>query len=645
MKIMKYVGMVSLCLWVSVMAVAQKGDRWAELKAVYKDEPAVFLDHSETVSIQVKDDSLVMVATNSEQILYLKEQSDAFVNRKVHGSHFQEAFDLKAKTMVWEKNKYRDFNVTSFQKKADQDDGIFYDDSYNYAFSFPALAMQNISELEYKIRYKDPRFMPGFIFGNFLPQEKTSYSIKTTKDVDLVYQVINDPNNEIQFKKYEKGTAVYYEWSATNTKAFKTESNSPSIRYYVPHLIVYVKSYKTKSGTTKTVLSSVDDLYKWYNSFVKDLNKEPSADLAAVVSKLKSPLDSEEETVKKIFYWVQDNIRYIAFEDGMRGFIPHNGSYVCEKRYGDCKDMANLLVSMMRIANIKAYHTWIGTRDLPYAYSQVPTPMVDNHMIATYISPSGQYYFLDATSNHTAFGLPSSMIQGKEALIGLGPDKYEIKKVPEIKKESNEMTDSIEMQIKNNELIGKGTASVMGYPKVFAGYRLNRSQEVDIKNYLARLVGKGSNKFYLDNYKITNLNEYDKATEIDYDFRIGDYFQRISGEIYINMNLNKEYYNEYINLANRTAPWENDYRFVKKEVCVLDIPEGYAIDYVPKDAHFDGKNIGINVHYDVTPQKVTLNKTFYIDFLMLQPDQFQNWNESVKSVSEVYKESIILKKK
>jgi hypothetical protein len=28
------------------------------------------------------------------------------------------------------------------------------------------------------------------------------------------------------------------------------------------------------------------------------------------------------DKVKAIFYWVQNNIRYIAFEDGIAGFLP-----------------------------------------------------------------------------------------------------------------------------------------------------------------------------------------------------------------------------------------------------------------------------------------------------------------------------------
>ena len=55
--------------------------------------------------------------------------------------------------------------------------------------------------------------------------------------------------------------------------------------------------------------------------------------------------------------------------------------------------MASLIVTMLKVAGVKSYRTWIGTRDLPYKYSQVPTPLVDNHMIATYIAADGQYYF------------------------------------------------------------------------------------------------------------------------------------------------------------------------------------------------------------------------------------------------------------
>jgi transglutaminase-like putative cysteine protease len=641
---MRRIGFVLVSCAIPLVGLGQDADQWQQLKQKYPGEAAVYLERSETLSIIPKGDSLNVYSDVFEDILYLKEQSEIFANRRVHGSHFTEVEDLKAKTLVWEKSRHKELTVSNFARKFDTDDGIFYDDSYYYSVSFPSVAPRNRTQLQYRNAYKDPRFVPGFVFPSYLPQEKTVYTIRTTAGVELMHDVLNDEKRQVKFRKYTKGKDVIYEWSVNNLESIKIDANSPSLRYFAPHVIVAVKSYHTSAGT-KSVLSGLDDLYAWYSSFVSDLRKtEPSKDLVAIVDGLRSPADSEEEVVRKIYYWVQDNIRYIAFEEGMRGLIPHNGSYVCEKRYGDCKDMASLIVNMMELAGIRGYYTWIGTRDIPYPYTKFPTPMVDNHMIATYISPEGNYYYLDATSNHTPFGLPSSMIQGKEALIGKSPGEYEVKVVPVIPKEVNATVDSVYLAIRATEVEGKGSMSLDGYSMVFAGYRLDRVEKEATEKYVAQLAGKGNNKFYLDTFSLTGLVNRDEPTQIDYDFRIGDYFQRIGNEIYVNMNLNKDRYNDFINTKMRQTPLENDYKYVKEEIVVLEIPEGYAVDYLPPDVGHQGRTLGINVDYESDDKHVTMRKTFYVDFLLMLPSQFQEWNESVTQLSEAYKESIILKK-
>ena len=628
---------------VSAVVYSQREDQWQQLKEKYSTEPAVFVERAEVVTIEVKSDSLVIYSDVFEDILYLKEQADVFANRRVHGSHFSQVGGIKAKTLVWDKSRHKEQTVSDFAKKFDTDDGIFYDDSYYYSFSFPSVAPRNRTQLEYRTVYKDPRFLPGYVFASYIPQEKSVFTIKTTSDVDLHVEVLNDKNNKIKFRKYAKGGEVFYEWSVQNQPPYKAEDDSPSIRYYTPHVLCYIKSYNTTEGK-KEVLPDLNGLYKWYYSFLNDLEAAPSAELVTIVNGLKVPGDTEEETVRKIFYWVQDNIRYIAFEEGMRGFVPHHGSYVCEKRYGDCKDMASIIVEMLQIAGINAYHTWIGSRDLPYTYSAFPTPVVDNHMIATYISKDNKYYFLDATGSHTPFGLPTSMIQGKEALIGKGRDDFEVKLVPEISKEQNMVIDSMWLSIAGNELTGHGAASFTGYPKMQATYKLDRSRADVTEQNVAQLLNKGSNKFYLDKFTISDLTDRDKATRINYSFRIGDYFQRIGDEIYVNLNLTKDFYNEYINLNTRKTPLENQYKYQKQEVSVLEIPEGYGIDYQPENVHHESPVMGIDVTYTRQGRKVIVKKNFYLDFLLMKTEQFEAWNESVKRISDIYKESIILKK-
>lgn len=631
-------------MFAGFFAQGQDADLWQDLKKQYPEEPAVFIDRSEVLNIFVEGDSLRIFSDISEDLMHLKEQTDLYSGRKVHGSHFSQVADIKAKTLVWDRNRYKEIGVSDFKKNSDRDRGIFYDDSYYYSFDFPSVASRNRTQLTYREIQKDPRFLSGFMFVSYLPQAQTRYTIRTTRDVELMHQVVNDPEKKVKFRKSEKGKNVVYEWTATNVPSVRNEADAPSIQYFAPHLICYIKSYQA-GGRTINVLSGIKDLYTWYYGFVKDLNRETSPQLSTIVSSLKQSSKDELDLVRNVFYWVQDNIQYIAFEQGMRGLIPHHGSYTCEKRYGDCKDMANLMVDMLRIAGVKAYHTWIGTRDLPYKYSEVPTPLVDNHMITTYIAADGTYYFLDATSDYTPFGYPSSMIQGKEALISKGPSSFEIKQVPVMEKERNYSNDSVALVLDNNAISGTGVTTLSGYPKVFGGYELDRAEADDVKKYVTKLVGKGSNKFFLDGYEVSHLSERDKPTRIGYSFRILDYFQKIDDEIYINLNLNKDYYNTYINTEIRKVPWETEFRYLKAETISLQIPDGYEIEYLPGIARHDSALLGYDVRYEVKGNKVLYTKKIYLNFLMLNTTEFDTWNESVKKLSEVYKESIILKKK
>src|SRR6202012_5439792 len=134
----------------------------------------------------------------------------------------------------------------------------------------------------------------------------------------------------------------------------------------------------------------------WFYSMVKDVNTSISPEVKKVVDSITAGAKSNIEKVKRIFYWVQDHITYVAYEDSLGGFVPREATLVCSRRFGDCKDMASTLVEMIRAAGLEAHQTWIGTRDIPYSFEDVPSPTSTNHMICTYIE-NGNYHFLDAT--------------------------------------------------------------------------------------------------------------------------------------------------------------------------------------------------------------------------------------------------------
>ena len=104
--------------------------------------------------------------------------------------------------------------------------------------------------------------------------------------------------------------------------------------------------------------------------------------------------------------------------------------------------MANLITRLGQIAKLPVYRTWIGTRDIPFQFSEFPAPYCANHMIATYLGEKDTI-FLDATGRFYPFGMPTSMIQGKEGLIGISETEFILKKVPVQETKINIEHDSI----------------------------------------------------------------------------------------------------------------------------------------------------------------------------------------------------------
>jgi len=300
-----------------------------------------------------------------------------------------------------------------------------------------------------------------------------------------------------------------------NKYKYEFEEDSPNYKNTLPHIIPIITSYKV-NGKTQTVLGEVSDLYNWYYSLVKNVNRDaPSKELVSLVNKLTLNKKNDLEKVKAMYYWTQKNIKYIAFEYALGGFIPRESNDVFRKKYGDCKDNSSILFKMLEIAGIKGNLTWIGTRSIPYTYKEVPTPIVDNHMILSYEN-KGKTYFLDATGRYVKFGMPTSFIQGKEALVSYG-STFKIKKVPVIQSKENAIIDTTFIKLVDNNVLGRSKTTISGYPKSDYFHDLEDvNTHTKLKDFYNKKLIKGNNKFLISDIKETNEYNYDADFFVNY---------------------------------------------------------------------------------------------------------------------------------
>jgi hypothetical protein len=637
-----WITIVLCCGFYSIYA--QTSNELDLYKKKYPNSFVVILKHVEEVTIDVVNkDSLAISIHHYEEKIYTNKLASSFSGQaSLQYNSFNSIKDIDAYVVNTTGAKIRKTKVKSFFTKDVFDDAIFYDYKKEISFVYPTLEEGSKTFLEYKETVSDPHFLGNFYFANYSPVEVSELVVKYSPSLEIDFKLFNTDSVKIDYSLSTEKKYNIRKWTFKNGKEYKSSPNDQDPRYYLPHIIYYIKQYEHKGITTK-VYSDVEQLYKWYYSMLSKMKSSDSNELKPIVDSLIAGKTNEQEKVKAIYYWVQDNIKYIAFEDGMNGFVPEAGSSVCSNRYGDCKGMSNLLVEMLGLAGIKAYHTWIGSRDIPYKYTEVPTVYVDNHMIVAY--PVGeQFYFLDATSKQLSFNYPSAFIQGKQALIGIDKDHYLLKDVMVVDAEKNYNIDTSYVSIEGNTLKGKGVVHVDGYLKYYIMNYLQNSSADDTQKYLEWFLQKGNNKFSLKKYDLKNLYSRDKELVISYEYDIKDYVNVNNNEYYVNMQLYKGLIDSKME-KDRENAFENSFTAHNLNVVILQLSDKYKVKYLPDNVSFKGKGYLSEVVYTQQNNTVVLEQDYIRTGLVLEPSDFAQWNEMVKILKRSYNESIVFEKK
>ena len=624
-----------------VLSYGQYSKEFLEYSSKYPDSHKVRLSQESVVTIKNNNGVLDIKQEFFEEDLFLNEFATQNSKGTIRYSSFFDLEKIEASSFTFIEDKYKEFKVKEFKEKDDLNES-FYDDSRIVNFIYDNIQKGSKSTLKYSQKIKNPRFLSPFYFGDYYPIIYNKVTFIVEKGIDIEFKKFNIYKENIEFFIDESRNKTTYTWILKNKDKYEYEPGAPTYKTILPHIVPLITSYNF-NGQTQKVLGNTSDLYNWYYSLVKDINKEePDKELKDLVKSITENKPNELEKVRAIYYWAQNNIKYIAFEYALGGFIPRESNEVFRKKYGDCKDNSSIMYKMFEIAGIKGNLTWIGTRSIPYKYDEMPTPIVDNHMILSYEN-NGKTYYLDATGRFIKLELPTSFIQGKEALISNG-ENFVIKTVPIVSAKENAEIDSTFITIENEIIKGKSTSVFSGYRKIdfFQDLEIKKNQS-DLKQFYNTQLSKGNNKFLIDDFKEINKYEYDKEFKVNYNFKIQDYFKNMGKEIFINLNLNKKASDLKID-KKRKNDIEYDYKKYYNFTTTLQIPDNYKIEYLPENISFSDELLKSEISYQTKGNQIIYNHSLELNYLLLNKEQQEKVNNIINKIEKNYKEIIILKK-
>ncbi len=552
---------------------------------------------------------------------------------------FNEFYDDKTKIEDLKYNLDKKINPSIWKAEDSyyQSNDIFYSDARVKYFDLNLPKQGSELNVSYKRITDDPRYFGVIYFSE--NYKVNSFTVKITIPnwfiADIKEFNFDGYNiNKTQEKLKDKTVITY---SGEGLSALKNESFTRGLSYTYPHLLFLSKT--AEGPITETYFPNLNQQFKWYKSLLL-----PETDLDIIKNKaleITSKALNEQDKIDLIYYWIQDNIRYIAFENGIAGFRPAFASEVLNKKYGDCKGMANLACQMLKSIDIDARLCWLGTNHLNYDYS-TPCLFVDNHMICAVIK-NGKPFILDPTETYLSINENAERIQNREILIDNG-DSYILFKNPQRDYKQNLIHINTSLIINDLSLIGDGRYLMMGESK--SGF-LNGYNSLKTNKMTEALENYVSNND--DNYKIkinkqSNFSNYSKNLDFDYNINYKNAITKFDNEIYIDLDHNKEFKSLDIEQDKRKADIFFPYKYNIQHITKLQIPEGYSLKSKPADLDIDQSDYKLKANYIANGNEIIYQKEIIIKNCRIDKTKLAQLVKDFNALNQFYQETITLSK-
>jgi tetratricopeptide (TPR) repeat protein len=158
----------------------------------------------------------------------------------------------------------------------------------------------------------------------------------------------------------------------------------------------------------------------WYRGLEGD-RVAPDATIKAKAAELIAGKTTDEDKIRALYAYTATEIRYIGVALGQGRYQPHLASEVLSNQYGDCKDKATLLASLLAAAGYTADTVLIGPG---IRFNEaVPSPAAFDHAITAVTlgsGPNGQLaqrtIWLDSTQEVAPYRALLSVERDKQVL-------------------------------------------------------------------------------------------------------------------------------------------------------------------------------------------------------------------------------------
>lgn len=298
---------------------------------------------------------------------------------------------------------------------ADTSVAMYYD-SRSHRVRFPGLAAGDVVELDYRLAPATNINPYGDYFGDLVvfrssrPIKFRRYAVITpaARSFNVASERMPSPP-----QISTSGDERTYVWEARDQAPLPSEPRGPSMTEVSPYVNV-------------STFGSWQQLGQWYANLIAPQFALDDA-LRQELTKLTAGATTDLEKINAIHQFVLRNTHYVALEFGIYSYKPYPVTQTFERRFGDCKDTASLMIALLRAAGIHADMALVRTRRLGDIDAGATSISVFDHAI---VYLPDQNLWLDGTAEYAGSRELPLDDQGAMALTVAANGDAELRRIP-----------------------------------------------------------------------------------------------------------------------------------------------------------------------------------------------------------------------
>lgn len=529
--------------------------------------------------------------------------------------------------------------------------GELVDDVKARVIQIPAPDPGNIVGYEYEVEEHPLVLQDIWDFQEESPVREIHYSLQLPSGWEFKSSWLNYP----EAKPTQSGSNQW-QWTLSDLQGIRKEDDMPPLAGLLGQMIV---SFYPQGGGAVNGFSNWKQMGNWYWNLTSG-RRDASSEIKQKVMELTAQAPTQLDKMKAIARFVQQDVRYVAIELGIGGWQPHPAADVFHHQYGDCKDKATLMSSMLSAIGVESYYVVINsergsvTADTPahrgfnhaIVAIKLPEGVNDPSLVATIQHPKlGKLLFFDPTNEWTPFGQIGGYLQANYGLL-VTTDGGELVELPEQPSSMNGIQRKAQLTLDSQGRL-QGTVQEM---RVGDRAWIERRQLRSITNNADRikpiesLLAGSLSSFRITKASILNLSYSDRPFGFNYTFEADGYAKTAGNLLLVRPRVIGIKAKAILETKEpRRFPIEFEGPIEDTDNFEIVLPAGYDVDELPPPVDADFSFASYHSRTEAKGNVIDYTRTFEIKELSVPVSQAEELKKFYRIISSDERNTAVLK--